>query len=57
MKEFYTTHCVANILDEEKAEEDAAIPKVMLVPTTWIRAFLETIPPGVAYERAICLKT
>jgi hypothetical protein len=51
MKKFYLTHS-AELMEKDKAEEKAGIPKLMFVPTTWIGAFLSPIPPRVAYERA-----
>jgi hypothetical protein len=30
----------------------AQIPKLMFVPTTWLTAFLEPIPPSMAHQRA-----
>ncbi len=57
MKEFYKTHSSAELMGKDKADDQyAAIPKLMFVPTTWIGAFLEPIPPKLAYERALWLK-
>jgi hypothetical protein len=52
MKEFYKTHSAAELMEKDKAEEKAGIPKLIFVPTTWIGAFLDPIPPWVPYERA-----
>jgi hypothetical protein len=56
IKSFYKTHCAAKLLEQDNADVDVANPKLIFVPTTWIGAFLEPIPPSVAYERALCLK-
>ena len=56
MKAFYKKHCAAELLERDHAEDEyRAVPKLVFVPTTWIGAFLEPIPPSVAYDRAIHL--
>jgi hypothetical protein len=34
MKELYKTHSSAELMEKDKAEEKAGIPKLMFVPTT-----------------------
>jgi hypothetical protein len=57
MKEFYKTHSAAKLMEKDKLDVlDAAMLKLIFVPSTWIRAFLEPIPPKLAYERALWMK-
>jgi hypothetical protein len=56
LKAYYKNHERFELM-ETACEKNAAIPKLMFVPTTWIGAFLEPSPPLVAYERATYLKS
>jgi hypothetical protein len=44
-------------MEKDKSDVlDAAMPKLIFVQSTWIGAFLEPIPPKLAYERALWMK-
>jgi hypothetical protein len=60
MKKFYKIHGPIELMARDKREEKGdhwiEIPKLVFVPSTWTAAFLEPVPPKVAYERALWMQ-